>query len=199
MVGEQYSRRAFLRTAATAPIVAATAAAGTARAQETTTHTVEMTDNLVFVPDDLTIAPGDTVIFENVGAVGHSVTAYEDELPADATYWASGGFESESAARSGYPQGEIGGGETFEHTFETEGTYGYFCIPHESVGMVAQLSVQPGGAPAPEPVPAPVPEGAVTIAIATTVALVVVLGLALFLLKYGGDYEGDEKGFARPR
>ncbi|WP_338727840.1 plastocyanin/azurin family copper-binding protein [Haladaptatus sp. DJG-WS-42] len=197
MVGAQYSRRALLETVATAPLLAATAA--TASAQETTTHTVEMTDNLVFVPEELTIAPGDTVVWENVGAVGHSVTAYQNELPTDEPYWASGGFASESAARSGYPQGNVAGGETYEHTFETEGTYGYFCIPHETVGMVGQLSVQPGGAPAPESVGAPVPEGAVIIAIATTISLVFVLGFALFLLKYGGDYEGDEKGFARPR
>ncbi|MFC6732060.1 MULTISPECIES: plastocyanin/azurin family copper-binding protein [unclassified Haladaptatus] len=200
MVGDQYSRRAFLRTAATAPILAATAA--TASAQETTptTHTVDMTDGLVFAPDTLTISPGDTVVWENVGNVGHSVTAYEDELPTDAAYWASGGFSSESAARSGYPQqGNVAGGESYQHRFDVEGQYGYFCIPHESTGMLGQISVQVGGAPTPGPAPQPVPSGAVVIGIATTIALVTVLLFAFFLLKYGGDYEGDDKGFARPR
>ncbi len=32
-------------------------------------------------------------------------------------------------------------GETFEHTFETEGVYHYLCTPHESFGMLATVIV----------------------------------------------------------
>lgn len=201
------TRRTFLRGVG---IGAATAVAGSAStpvaAQEDgqtgTTHTVDMTDGLIFDPDELTIAPGDTVTWVNVGGVGHSVTAYEDGTPADADYWASGDFASESAARGGYPQrGDVAGGEEYSHTFEVEGDYEYFCIPHETVGMVGEISVVPGGA-APEPaVPIPsVPDSAKTLAVATTTALLSVVGLAYFFLKYGGDYEGQEpKGQARRR
>ena len=28
--------------------------------------------------------------------------------------------------------GNVAEGETFEHTFDTAGTYEYFCIPHET-------------------------------------------------------------------
>jgi plastocyanin len=104
--------------------------------------TVDMTDDLVFDPEDITVSAGTTVTWENVGTVAHTVTAYEDEIPSDATYFASGGFDSEEAARSGYPgEGAIEGGETYEHTFETTGTYEYFCIPHEST-MVGTVVVE---------------------------------------------------------
>ena len=101
-----------------------------------------MTDGLVFDPDEITIAPGDTVEWVNVGAIGHSVTAYEDELPDGAAYFASGGFEAEDAARGAYPDGDIPGGESYSHTFETAGEHGYFCIPHEAAGMVGTIVVE---------------------------------------------------------
>jgi plastocyanin len=101
-----------------------------------------MTDDLLFVPETLTVSVGDTVTWENVGSIGHSVTAYGGEIPADAAYFASGGFESEDAARSAYPEGDIPGGETYEHTFEVAGTYGYFCIPHEMSGMKGTIVVE---------------------------------------------------------
>jgi plastocyanin len=122
-----------------------------------------MTDQLVFDPDSLTIAPGDTVVFENVGNAGHSVTAYEDDIPEDADYWASGGFDSEQAASDAYDPtgslddtGNVAGGESWEHTFETEGTHEYFCIPHEAGGMVGEVVVtdDPGAVtPAPTATP----------------------------------------------
>ncbi|RYJ08589.1 plastocyanin [Halogeometricum borinquense] len=194
------SRREFAGTVVGA--AALSAATGTAAAQEGQQHTVEMTDGLVFEPDAITIAPGDTVVWENVGSIGHSVTAYEDDIPEGADYFASGGFDSEDAARSAYSagdpeSGDIAGGESYEHTFETEGTFEYFCIPHETVGMVGSVTVTPGGAAEENGGPAApqVPDSAKTLAIATTIALTSVVGLTYFFLKYGGDYEiptGDE-------
>jgi plastocyanin len=194
------SRRAVMRRGVTGAAAAAAAvgggATGTASAQ--TTHTVDMTDSLVFDPDQLTIAPGDTVVWENVGSVGHSVTAYADEIPEDAEYFASGGFDSEQAARNAYPEGDIPGGESFEHTFEVEGEYGYFCIPHESAGMVASLTVgEGGGGGTPTggggPSIPPVPGSARTLALATIFGLLSTLGLAYFFMRYGGNY-ADEEG-----
>jgi plastocyanin len=101
---------------------------------------VEMTDSLKFVPETVEIAVGDTVVWETVGSVAHSVTAYEADLPADADYWASGGFDDEASARQAYPDGSVGAGETYTYTFETAGEYPYFCIPHES-GMVGTVVV----------------------------------------------------------
>ena len=194
------SRRAFLHTATGAAV--AVGASGAASAQEETatendgeggggggqTHTVDMTDQLVFDPEDITIAPGDTVVWENVGSVGHSVTAYEEQIPDGATYFASGGFDSEQAARDGYPaEGNIPGGEAYEHTFQTTGTYEYFCIPHETVGMVGTVTVQEGGAGGGEGGggrPA-IPDGAKTLGVAAFTSMMGILGLAYVFLRYG--------------
>ncbi|WP_158057565.1 plastocyanin/azurin family copper-binding protein [Halorussus halophilus] len=189
---DSLSRREFLRTAggATGAATAAAAGAETATAQQQTT--IDMTDSLVFDPDETTVTPGTTVTWENVGSVGHSVTAYEDEIPDGAEYFASGGFDSEQAARNAYPDpGEIGGGETYQHTFDVEGTYGYFCIPHESAGMVAELTVSAdaGGDGGDGEMLPTLPNSALVIGIATTVAMGFIVALAYFLLKYGGDYE----------
>jgi plastocyanin len=191
------TRREFLETALGAGAVAG--ATGTAAAQETARHTVDMTDQLVFDPEDLTIAPGDTVVWENVGTIGHSVTAYEAEIPADAAYFASGGFDAESAARSGYAvgdpdAGDVGGDGTFEHTFEAEGVYEYFCIPHETVGMVGTVEVAGGGDQGGGgPVLPVVPDVARSIGLAMTGAFLAIVGLAYFFLKYGGDYGGGDE------
>ncbi|MFB6156045.1 MAG: plastocyanin/azurin family copper-binding protein [Haloferacaceae archaeon] len=104
--------------------------------------TVEMNDNLKFVPASLTVSVGDTVTWENVGSLGHTVTAYGEKIPDGAAYFASGGFDSEDAARNGYPDGDVPGGESYEHTFETAGTYEYFCVPHEMSGMKGTVVVE---------------------------------------------------------
>lgn len=104
--------------------------------------TIEMTDALQFEPPELNVDVEGTVVWENVGSVTHTVTAFEDRIPADATYFASGGADSERAARTSFPpRGGIDGGESYEHTFETTGTYEFFCIPHEGDGMTGTISV----------------------------------------------------------
>lgn len=101
-----------------------------------------MTDDLTFEPQTATVTPGESVKWTNGGGVEHSVTAYEDEIPAGGAYFASGGFESERAARNHVNEGLVGPDETYEHTFEQSGTYRYFCIPHESSGMVGTVRVK---------------------------------------------------------
>lgn len=106
------------------------------------TSTVAMTDELTFEPARIQVSSGTTVTWENVGTIGHTVTAYEEEIPSGATFFASGGFDSEQAARDGYPEkGNIAEGETYEYTFETAGQYKYFCIPHELNGMIGYVKV----------------------------------------------------------
>lgn len=106
------------------------------------TDTVDMNDELGFAPKRIEVEAGTTVTWENVGTIGHTVTAYEDEIPDGATYFASGGFESESPAIDGYPdEGNLKEDESYEHTFETKGTYKYYCIPHEMNGMVGYVKV----------------------------------------------------------
>ncbi|WP_049930516.1 plastocyanin/azurin family copper-binding protein [Halosimplex carlsbadense] len=123
---------------------ATSAGDGGSSGEWTQTSTVEMTDQLLYEPERIQVSAGTTVTFENVGNVGHTVTAYGDGIPDGATYFASGGFESQQAAKDGYSDGQEGNvpaGESYEHTFETTGTYEYYCIPHELNGMSGFVKV----------------------------------------------------------
>jgi plastocyanin len=103
---------------------------------------VAMTDELKFEPREVTIGVGETIVWETTGSVAHSATAYEADLPENAAYFASGEFETESAAREAYPGGgSVAEGETYSHTFETVGEFPYFCIPHEA-GMRGTVIVE---------------------------------------------------------
>ncbi|WP_254538412.1 plastocyanin/azurin family copper-binding protein [Halomarina litorea] len=103
---------------------------------------VSMADGFSYEPERVTIRPGTTVRWVNDSDVGHTVTAYEDGIPADAAYFASGGFESERAARADVSGGLLASGEAYEHTFEATETFEYFCIPHEGSGMTGGVVVR---------------------------------------------------------
>jgi plastocyanin len=99
----------------------------------------------VFKPRALTVSVGDTVRWKNTNSRAHTVTAYESQLPAGAAYFASGGFDSEQAARDGFFErfdGAMTTDDTFEHTFEVPGDHHYFCIPHERGGMLGVVVVE---------------------------------------------------------
>jgi len=105
-------------------------------------HVVEMTA-VAFEPAELTVETGDTVAFEHVGGEAHSVTAYEEKIPDGADYWASGGFDSQEKAVTGWESGKgaVRSGQSFVHTFETAGTHEYCCIPHKGAGMKGKIVV----------------------------------------------------------
>jgi len=105
-------------------------------------RTVAMTEELGFDPEQVSIGTGTTVEWVNESDVGHTVTAYGDEVPAGATYFASGRFETEQAARTGMPDGLVDPDESFSHAFEQSGGYEYYCIPHEGSGMVGTVLVR---------------------------------------------------------
>lgn len=96
-----------------------------------------------FRPAEIEVTVGDEVVWENTSASTHTVTAYEDDIPEDAAYFASGGFDSQQAAEQGWRQMEGGfaSGEQYMHTFEVPGEYRYFCIPHEAAGMEGTVVV----------------------------------------------------------
>jgi len=103
---------------------------------------VGMTGNS-FVPREIEVSVGETVRWRNTSARAHTVTAYESSLPEGAAVFASGGFESQSAAVDGWRDGEgaIESEDTFEHTFEVPGTHRYYCIPHEAADMTGVVEV----------------------------------------------------------
>ncbi|HUG41499.1 MAG TPA: plastocyanin/azurin family copper-binding protein [Longimicrobiales bacterium] len=77
-------------------------------------------DAASFSPASVTIAPGAMVRWRNGGAVAHTIT------PDGHSEWTS---VSMSAS-----------GETFEHTFNTAGSYPYLCQLH--TGMTGTVTVQ---------------------------------------------------------
>ncbi|WP_267643099.1 plastocyanin/azurin family copper-binding protein [Haloarchaeobius amylolyticus] len=98
-------------------------------------------DGSYFDPKGLLVEPGTTVRFVNDSG-SHSTVAYHPDngdqplrIPEGATPWQSKAYSSTDAV--------------FEHTFETEGVYDYYCTPHEMLGMVGRIVVgEPQGGPA---------------------------------------------------
>ncbi|MFB6091611.1 MAG: plastocyanin/azurin family copper-binding protein [Haloquadratum sp.] len=127
-----------------ASAVAVSGLAGCASGRAERDFDVGMTA-VAFDPPDVTISTGETVVWRNTSSRGHTVTAYDTQIPADAEFFASGGYDSTEAARKAFRR-ELGGiiesGETWSHTFEVPGTYAYFCIPHEQAGMLGTVVVE---------------------------------------------------------
>jgi plastocyanin len=120
--------------------------------------TVEMWtkgDSTGFRPDIVWVEKGATVKWKQVSGV-HSTTAYHLEydqptrIPDEAEPW-----DSEVLVDKGME---------FEHTFDVEGVYDYFCTPHEKVGMIGTVIVgnpSPEGQPGLEPPQDMLPEAAI--------------------------------------
>lgn len=89
--------------------------------------TVRMEDNF-FDQANITVEPGTTVTWVQSGNNPHTTTSYDG-------LWDSGMLEG-------------GSGGTFSFTFEEPGTYDYYCIPHESMGMTGSVTVTGGTATA---------------------------------------------------
>jgi plastocyanin len=77
-----------------------------------------------FNPGNLTIEPGTTVTWLNNSSEVHTVTSGSDGDH-------DGIFDS----------GNLNPGENFSYTFDEEGTYPYYCIPHVNVGMTGTIIV----------------------------------------------------------
>jgi plastocyanin len=108
-------------------------------------------DGYHFDPHVVWVQKGGTVTW-TLESGSHTTTAYHPQsskslrIPKAAAGWDSGMLVEEGA--------------TFEQTFEVEGVYDYFCIPHEYRGMIGSLIVgrpdthkQPGLTPPQESLP----------------------------------------------
>ena len=84
-------------------------------------ETIEATASLTFSPSSLTISAGPAVRWVNVSTVLHTVT------PDGHSEWTSATLSNE--------------GSTFTHTFDTPGTYAYYCDPHLAQGMTGTITV----------------------------------------------------------
>jgi plastocyanin len=129
----------------TARLVAAAAAAACvvlSACSSAEPGSVEMVQGQRFDPANITIQAGETVTWVNESDEAHTVTAYGNEIPEDATYFASGDASNETEARDSLSEGLLKSGDTFQVTLDQPGTYEYYCIPHESEGMKGTIVVE---------------------------------------------------------
>ena len=122
-------------------------------------------NNLRFSPSQVTITEGDTVRFFWSGQA----------LPHNAVE-ANGVFDSGEPARA----------VDYAYTFErgSNGTYDFVCEPHESAGMVGQITVEPAPPLVVESVPAEEVENTPFLSTLTTVVSVL-LAWALVARRHG--------------
>lgn len=78
-------------------------------------------DGFQFSPPAVHVDAGTTVIWEWTGEGGNHDVVHTD-----------GAFESELTADEGH---------TFEHTFDEDGIYRYYCTPHQELGMKGAIAV----------------------------------------------------------
>ncbi len=98
--------------------------------------TVEMTSQLHFSPATVTIHVGQAVRWHNDASFVHTATD-------DATKAANAADAVLPAGAQAFDSGDVTAGGTFTHTFATAGEYHYFCKPHETLGMLGTVIVQP--------------------------------------------------------
>jgi plastocyanin len=139
MIGaiKSFSRRLAVLVTIIAPVMAFYPTVGNAA---TVNVTVGPNGNLVFMPSSITIHRGDTVQW----------------------MWGSGGYyspmHSSTSGTPGHPNGLwdsglLSAGDTFTHTFNTAGTFPYYCTVHgQCCNMVGTVSVV---GPSPTPTPPP--------------------------------------------
>lgn len=143
------------------------------------TETVELVD-YAYEPgteSPLTIAPGTTVKFVWITST-HNIVV--ESQPEGANWEGHETIEDE--------------GFEYEHTFETEGTYEFYCAPHKSLGMVGTIEVSEGGGGGgggesgpveQDPHEMGVPFQAHFVGISTILMVLVSLVYTFFVLKYG--------------
>ena len=94
--------------------------------EDSVTVEVGAGSGLAFGPAAIQVDPGTTVTWEWTGQGGPHNVIHEE-----------GAFDSGDTISEA--------GHTFEHTFDEEGTFLYFCSPHKASGMKAAVVVGEGG------------------------------------------------------
>jgi len=88
-----------------------------------------------FTPATVTVKTGQIVEWRNTSPITHSVS-FDPNAAAKA---------SDAVLPTGvqpFASGDIAAGNVYLHTFDTPGTYHYFCTHHEGGGMLGTVVVQ---------------------------------------------------------
>jgi plastocyanin len=96
--------------------------------------TVDAGDDLKFSPASVCLKVGGTITWKNTGDISHSITddaadaavASDALLPPGAKSW---------------NHDPLAGGASWSLKFTVAGKYKYFCIPHETLGMLGSITV----------------------------------------------------------
>ena len=96
---------------------------------------VGMTNDMKFTPDTVRIEVGETVEWKNSSLLAHSVTAD----PSKSTI--QGSAQLPDGAKP-FDSGMMDPEQSYSHTFNTAGTFKYFCIPHEGAKMYGWVLVE---------------------------------------------------------
>lgn len=91
--------------------------------------------SLNFMPETLTVSVGDTVIWVNGEPITHTITSGTFSGVDETT-----GLRASEAADGMFDEKLSEKGGTFSYTFETAGTFQYFCDIHD--GMNATVVVE---------------------------------------------------------
>jgi plastocyanin len=111
-----------------------------------TVHEVQMElkDNKYqFDPATLTIKVGDTVKWINASGGPHNVSFYQDKIPAGAADVLNAAMPNRMGPLSGPLVTDSLAVYQISFANAPAGTYNYYCIPHEALGMKATLIIQP--------------------------------------------------------
>ncbi|MFP9193474.1 cupredoxin domain-containing protein [Natronosalvus vescus] len=140
-------RRAYLATAGSATLAALAGCTVVGDVGERvlgrTDYDIGMT-RMEYLPFSYEATVGEPVVWKNTSEADHTITAIESMLPEGATYFATGDYDDQDTAEAAWHDhhgGRLGTRDTYEHTFEVPGTYGYICVPHVGGGMVGEVVV----------------------------------------------------------
>ena len=128
-------------TTAAAPTAAPPAAAAAATG---TNHEIQMVSTgpttFKFIPDTLTIKVGDQVTFKGVSGTQHDVAFYPDSIPPGAADVLNNAIQDKPQDLA-TPMINDGQSVTISFAGAPVGTYKFYCIPHQAMGMKGTLTV----------------------------------------------------------
>ncbi len=110
-----------------------TSSGGCTAASAQSAVTVDATNSLKFTPASVCLKAGGTITWKNVGNIFHTTTD-------DSALAASPGDAALPSGASSWNH-PLNPGGSFSLKLTVPGTYKYFCLPHESLGMLGQITV----------------------------------------------------------
>lgn len=131
-----------------APAADTTAMAPAPSESPTTTGTIHDVNMVLdgstykYEPANLTIKAGDQVRFHNVSGGPHNVQFWADSIPAGAAAAIDAGMPDKTGPLAGPLVTEPNAVYTVNFANAAVGTYKYYCLPHQAMGMKAEIVVQ---------------------------------------------------------